>query len=169
MEIMLDLETMGTGPTAAIVAIGAVKFDRNAVHEKFYRSVSLASSVSVGLKMDPETIMWWLSQGESARDRLQIDPIYLQQALLDFRNWYGEEDSCPVWGNGAASDNVWLRSAYAACGILAPWSFRNDRCYRTIKNMPGNEGYEFKRVGVFHNAVDDAESQALHLISMGVL
>ena len=26
-DIMLDLETMGTGPAAAIVAIGAVAFD----------------------------------------------------------------------------------------------------------------------------------------------
>ncbi len=29
-DIMLDLETMGTGPNAAIVAIGAVAFDLQA-------------------------------------------------------------------------------------------------------------------------------------------
>ena len=31
-DIMLDLETMGTGPNAAIVAIGAVAFDLQARH-----------------------------------------------------------------------------------------------------------------------------------------
>ena len=169
MEIMLDLETMGTCPNAAIIAIGAVKFDQDGVHDRFYRTVSLASSVECGLKIDADTVMWWLSQSEAARDRLQIDPVELGEALFELTLWYGEPDTCPVWGNGVAADNVWIRSAFNALGIAPPWSFWNDRCYRTIKNMPANVGVEFERIGVFHNAVDDAESQALHLIKMGVL
>jgi hypothetical protein len=114
--------------------------------------------------------MWWLGQSEEARARLSTDTMVLPQALLDFNLWYGEPDSLSVWGNGAAADNVWLRSAYGATGIPAPWSFRNDRCYRTIKNLPICSEIEFVRIGVFHNALDDAESQALHLIKMlGVL
>lgn len=169
MEIMLDLETMGTGPTAAIVAIGAVKFNQQGIHDRFYRSVTLVSSAEAGLTIDPDTVMWWLSKSEAARDRLLLDPICLRQALLAFSEWYGEPDLCPMWGNGAPADNVWLRSAYKAVFMAPPWSFWNDRCYRTIKNMPRNLSVEFVRVGTYHNAVDDAESQAVHLIKMGVL
>jgi exodeoxyribonuclease VIII len=45
-----------------------------------------------------------------------------------------------------------------------PWQFWNSRCYRTVKSLyPDNK---LKRSGTYHNAVDDAESQARHLIEL---
>jgi DNA polymerase III epsilon subunit-like protein len=48
IDVMLDLETMGNGPRAAIVAIGAVEFDPDTgtVGERFYRAVDLATARS---------------------------------------------------------------------------------------------------------------------------
>jgi 3' exoribonuclease, RNase T-like len=58
-----------------------------------------------------------------------------------------------------------LRHAYEACGIKAPWSYRYDFCYRTMyRNFPSAEPYRAE--GVKHNALDDARSQAKHLISI---
>ncbi|KAL3427437.1 hypothetical protein PVAG01_00946 [Phlyctema vagabunda] len=37
-----------------------------------------------------------------------------------------------IWGNGASSDNPWIKSAFKACGLPCPWRFYNDRCYRTL-------------------------------------
>lgn len=57
--------------------------------------------------------------------------------------------------------------AIGACtrnGTSAPWAWRNDRCYRTIKAL--NRGVPMERLGAHHNALDDAISQALHLIAM---
>jgi hypothetical protein len=47
-DVMLDLETMGNGPDAAITAIGAVCFNPvgGTVGPGFYRVVDLASSVA---------------------------------------------------------------------------------------------------------------------------
>ena len=49
MHVMLDLETMGNGANAAIIAIGAVSFNENGVADRFYKQVALQSSVSIGL------------------------------------------------------------------------------------------------------------------------
>lgn len=52
MNIMLDLETMGNGPDAAIIAVGACKFDTIGVLDTYYCVVDLTSSLNAGLKVD---------------------------------------------------------------------------------------------------------------------
>ena len=49
-DVMLDLETMGKCPDAAIIAIGAVEFDVKTpqIGEKFYALVNLESAVLSG-------------------------------------------------------------------------------------------------------------------------
>ena len=51
-DIMLDLETMGTGPNAAIVAIGAVAFDLQAgtIGDHWYRWVDHGCRDWAGIK-----------------------------------------------------------------------------------------------------------------------
>lgn len=168
-QIMLDLETMGTGPDAAIVAIGAVMFDSVYVgdedHHSFYRNVMLESSVRYRLKIDPSTVMWWLRQGDAARQALAGHiGMELHLALEQFSVWvlqYGQSDELLVWGNGAAFDNVILRNAYKEVGLEPPWSHWNDRCYRTMKALWPS--LKLDRSGVHHHALHDAISQAKHL------
>lgn len=162
-EIMLDLETMGTGPDAAIIAIGAVRFDiSQGVTDTFYTVVDLADSVRSGLRMEPATVLWWMQQSDAARAQFQQKGLTLGDALDKFSAWVG--DRAKVWGNGAAFDNVVLATAYAKTGRAAPWRFWDDRCYRTLKSL--HPGVKLQRVGEHHNALDDARSQAEHLIEI---
>ena len=66
MNVMFDLETMGSGPDAAIVAIGAVEFDTVTalLGRRFYRVVNLASAVAAGGVIAPSTVLWWMRQGD---------------------------------------------------------------------------------------------------------
>ena len=169
-DVMLDLETMGNGPNAAIVAIGAVAFDIEAgtIGSKFYKLVDLTTAVQCGGVMDAETVMWWVKQGEGARLGLVADAaMHIRGALDAFADWLATTANGAqprVWGNGAAFDNVILASAYRNAGKTVPWQHWNDRCYRTIKaQFPA---IKLQRVGTHHIAVDDAQSQAQHLISM---
>lgn len=170
LDVMLDLETMGNGPQAAIVAIGAVEFDPAAqeIGRSFYRVVDLASSVRAGGVMDAGTVMWWLGQSDEARRALlATDTVTLNEALREFYDWAGvcaHWKDLRVWGNGAAFDNVILASAYRACGLQLPWQFWNDRCYRTLKAL--HPGVTVPREGVHHNALDDATHQAKHLLAI---
>jgi exodeoxyribonuclease VIII len=164
-NIMLDLETMGTGTDAAIIAIGAVIFDKGGVSKKFYEVVDLQSSIDAGLTVTGSTVMWWLGQSEAARDALNDSPRPLKEVLQELTTWMRCTGlTQKIWGNGASFDNVILRSAYKKSGLAPPWAFWNDRCYRTIKSM--YPGVYMNRVGEHHNALDDAESQARHLVEI---
>jgi exodeoxyribonuclease VIII len=169
MHIMLDLETMGTRPDAPIVAIGAVAFNAMGVtDETFYRVVSLHSAVRFGAVIDPSTVMWWLQQGDSARNALteaQDEAIGLDVALRDFMQFvcaYGDSLK-GVWGNGAPFDNVLMHESGKRCRVPM-WEFWKDKCYRTTKGMYPD--VKMERSGTHHNALDDARSQAEHLIAI---
>ena len=160
-HVMLDIETMGTSSYAAIVSIGAVKFTMSDYTwgGVFYQRVSLASSMRAGLRVDADTINWWLRQSQEAREaitpRAAVD---LDEALLGFSQWYGEDDSIPIWGNGATFDNVILANAYKATGLDQPWSYKADRCFRTLRSLAPD--VPRPEHGVEHNALDDAIAQA---------
>jgi len=67
-EIMLDLETLSVRSNAAVVIIGAIKFNR---YEKlkplndldtFYRRINIKSCTDIGLHIDKNTVNWWNTQ-----------------------------------------------------------------------------------------------------------
>ena len=164
MDVMLDLETMGTGPNAAIVAIAAVEFDAatNQLGDRYYNTVSLDSAIEEGGVVDGETVMWWLRQSSHARMELARDPISIRYALERFLKWLHGEPY--VWGNGSDFDNVILRSAFERSGLPVPWSHKSNRCYRTLSSLYPDVPYT--RHGVPHCALDDAKSQALHAMTI---
>lgn len=167
-NIMLDLETMGTDPNSAIVAIGAVAFNLNEPidSDDFYRKVTLRSSMQNKGVIDPSTILWWMNQSQSAREEIVTADVDILEALQDFTTWVDDlrvmYGGIQIWGNGSDFDNVILASAYRNANMDAPWKFWENRCYRTmVKVYPGTK---IMRKGTHHNALDDARTQADHLI-----
>lgn len=168
-EVMLDLETLGNNSFASILSVGAVRFnpdvvpdgDDDTAYDAFHVYVDPASCAMHGLSMDTGTVMWWLKQDKAAQTmQVEAKRVSLPEALQAFSDWFGKE-SMPVWGNGATFDNVILSNAYKACGMQQPWSYRDDRCYRTIKNKAPE--IELEQYGTSHNALHDAMAQARHL------
>lgn len=173
MDVMIDLETMGVGPTAAIISIGAVIFDLNTrlLGGEFYVAVDLASSVAAGGVMDVATVLWWMQQSDEARAVLADGGKDIVGALRDLSAWIGFNllavppgDPCIIWCCGASFDHVILGSAYRACHLKQPWEFRYERDYRTVKAL--HRHVPMQRSGTHHNALDDAVNQAQHLIDM---
>jgi len=167
-NIMLDLETMGKGPNAAIIAIGAVEFDlaEQQIGKKYYSTINLESSAEHGGIMDASTVLWWMDQSDLAR-KVFSNGLSLPDALTQFSQWAAnrtEPGNLCVWGNGAAFDNVILASAYERMHLTPPWLYWNDRCYRTLKAMAPD--IKIIRSGTHHNAVDDAVNQAKHLLKI---
>lgn len=169
---MADIETLGTKPGSVILSIGAVKFNaREVFKEKFHIRVCPQSCIAAGLAMQWDTVMWWLKQGDEARKGLsdpQTPMVELHEALRLFTKYAlsaNSADNIELWGNGANFDNALLKAAYDACSLEAPWKFYNDRCYRTVKALHPNIPMA-KHTGTHHNALDDARSQAEHLIQL---
>lgn len=175
-DLMVDLETMDTGPNAVIASIGVIRFNLHDTlpgeldvdRHGFYRRVDLRSSAETGT-IGADTVLFWLKQGDEARQQLYSEDLErnsLMAALRDFQLFVDEETvgqgKVHVWGNGAAFDNVILRQAYENLGLVAPWQYWGDRCYRTVKAL--NRGVKFERTGPHHHALWDAFSQAEHLL-----
>jgi len=163
-HIMLDLETLGRGHNAVLMSIGAVRFTETEILDKFYVAIDVESAQSIGLTMDAGTVLWWLDPLRAeARERwLMEDKHHIADAMSGFVQWVKEDtELAGVWGNGAIFDNVKVQSACAALGLGEPWPFWADRCYRTEKNL--RPDIKLERVGTYHHALDDAESQARHL------
>lgn len=164
-HIMLDLETLGTTPNAAIISIGACKFNPWAdggIDDRFHAHITFESAMKYG-RADPDTILWWMNTGPHAREAMlaaQDNAVELDEALSVFADWFGSEPLL-VWGNGAAFDNVILRNAFKATGIECPWGYGYDRCFRTLKNLAMVMKPPFE--GVKHDALADAVHQATWL------
>lgn len=165
LHCMIDIETLGTGNRAALLSLGAVKFDPLAPEAEwdcFHVGVEPASCTQHGMSIDADTVMWWLHPHRAeARDAVMaLTRVDLASALEGFASWYGGE-SLPTWGNGATFDNVIVRNAYTAVGLDCPWPYWQDRCYRTLKQQA--PGLKLERRGLHHSALDDALTQAKHL------
>lgn len=176
-NVMVDLETYGTGPGCPILSIGAVIFDDEelTIHsQEFYEVINLQSCLQAGLVRDPATVAWWAAQKEEAKVILtQVElptALPLSAALAKFNGYLSASGQDPksmkVWGNGADFDNAILQHTYRKLGLEPGWEFWNNRCYRTLKSLPGVKKVKLTRGGTHHNALDDARTQAYHVLEI---
>ena len=166
-NVMIDLETMGVGPNAAIVAIGAVEmdFENNKLGREFYRVVDLESSMAAGGTVEASTIMWWLRQSGEAREAIGATGWDIREVLYDFRIWLPAGPA--IWGYGAGFDNVVLAAAYTRIGELPPWARYADRCFRTVLAGASREARStWTERDVAHHALEDAKAQGRMLLSI---
>lgn len=176
-QVMLDWETMGNKPNAAVIALGAVLFDTvtGEIGPKFYHEINLESSVELGLDLDASTVLWWMKQSDKARAKFATNEraLLVREVMQKFTAFLvmqvGSEHTeyegqVEVWGNGATFDNVIAANVYDKLGMTRPWKFYEDRCYRTVKSMHRDVPFVFE--GTPHYALDDAISQAKHLCAI---
>lgn len=170
-HIMLDLETLDNRPTAVILSIGAVAFDpyEGTMGEQFFQNIDIESCLQRGLTVSGSNIAWWMQQNESARQIFNKTPVDLPIALKNFTHFIREVErdislKTIVWGNGAGFDNVILNNAFEASGLDAPWEFRQNSCYRTMKRMFYDVPYDGSAIE--HSSLHDAICQAQHLIKI---
>lgn len=178
IDISIDLETIGTGSCAGIIALGAVRFDRNKTCQKFtdprdrfYVNFDIERTFRQGLcdTSDIKAFSFWLSQPKEAQEALLSKPERLKDGLRQFAHWIREVHwgrsiaaDVRVWGNGNTFDNVILRNAYDAVKVRVPWGWKQDMDMRTLMHVAEQMMHlpVIPRVGTHHNALDDAMYQA---------
>lgn len=192
---MFDLETLGTGDHAPIVQIGAVLFSPwgdpadfggigrgvvdpagagviSAPGGEF--NVALEFDKLALMRADPDTIRWWLTKPEQrARDRVfgAEKRTGLRQALIAFDDWLASWGPAPTYLWSAMDFDLRLiRQAQKSCGLERQCVWNNHkvgRDFRTLKWIGKRLGIEAApRVGVEHDALDDAYHQAYYAIKV---
>lgn len=156
-RVMVDLETLGTDPGAAILSIGAVVFDRDGLGEDFAASVDLESCQDYGLDIDASTLSWWLKRDAEQRAVLH-DGDDLNDVLAAFTRWYRARNADQLWANSPIFDVAILDRACARVGVTPPWAYWELRDYRTLSAV--GIAPDLDRDGTEHDALDDARHQA---------
>jgi hypothetical protein len=169
IDVMLDLETLGTAPGSVITAIGAVATEGGKIDLK----ISVTDCLYYGLTVDPDTLSWWRKQSRSTWEEQTNGQSRLVPALALFSEWIGRLRQGPegaatgarlrLWGDSASFDLTLLASAYRAAGLTPPWNYREECCYRTLRTVLKSDKPASKTA---HGALSDAHAQLTHLQEM---
>lgn len=161
---MIDLETLATSTDAAILTIGAVRFDpfakelQNPEMTKFYVRVDIDSCDELGLVTSESTIEWWSQQSQAAQDEAfsPDNRIHIREAMTQlYKFCWGSQR---VWANGSIFDIAICEHIYKKLEKAPPWKFWEVRDVRTAFDL----GINPTRPPVLkHHALEDAWNQAV--------
>ncbi len=173
LHAMVDIETMGTSPNAAVLNIGACIFDPFGSdsettfldEHKFQTTISFKDNEKQYRTFDADTIAWWLRQSKEAQDGLQAGHITnLKQAFTAYNLFIQSQNSrvTRIWAKSPDFDVVIMRDVYKSLGMMDTFKFWETRCVRTLTEAAYPNGDQPTiGVGIAHNALDDAIRQTL--------
>lgn len=172
INVMVDLETLGTMVNAPILSIGACVFNMEGPvqgKQAFYVECSLESQLD-HRPIDLTTLRWWNKQGNAPYD----GETALNVALANFNQWLvmvsdGKVDDLIVWCKGLDFDIAILNLAIRQQNINVMWKYNAVRDMRTVlKVLKSNSSIEkleaLKNNPQPHNALEDAKHQAYELV-----
>lgn len=185
IDLSFDLETLGTGPDAVILEIGAVPFDPNGndtVDSLLSRAarfpLPIQSQLDAGRKVDAGALQFWLNERAKTSDSARLfervayqDKHYghFSQGLDRLLEWcwktFDVVSELPVpcsWANSPSFDHVKLRGLLELCKRTVPTvlNYRHERDVRTVRDFCGVVDFQVPDLTP-HDAVHDAIYQAL--------
>jgi len=159
MHLMIDLETLATTPNAAILTIGACKFDPRGrdVHSTYYERIVLETQEDYGRVINEDTLTWWSQQDPQIQEDAfgeGTDRIDLKDAMKKLYTF--GLGTTNVWSHGSVFDVVIIEDICRTFQQAVTWKFWEVRDTRTL--------FDFADVSVRiegkHNALTDAVAQA---------
>jgi hypothetical protein len=139
IDIMTDIETLGTGSDSTIFQISAIAFDINNGKPiaEFNQIANIADNRR--MKVDGSTLLWWLNTDkELLTDLLSKGTGSSEQLLQAFHAWMLDlriKGELHLWGNGILFDNKMIQYQLESIGMKYPIHYKNDRDVRTIVDL----------------------------------
>lgn len=147
LDVTIDLETLSLSPSAAIMQLGAVAWNRFEEKseclfdqkDEISFGVDLRSVLMEGFDFSPETCKWWSERSKDLKEGILSErPSHIKEVLISFKSWI--EDLCTeykvdticLWSQGADFDISILRNAYNKFKLEFPVSYRFIRDARSL-------------------------------------
>lgn len=159
IEAMIDLETLGVAADAAVVQIAAVAFDGALVLLHYKTNVTLASDLGT---IDAKTLQWWLEQDDRRfRSVVGHEGRHLKAAIDGLSEFLHRVGVDVTWACSPTFDHTILRYHAKRLGASLPecMSFRNERCFRTVRDIGRRLGVEPTKGAPTHDALQDCLDQ----------
>lgn len=179
-ELMFDLETLDTKPSAVVLSVGAVIWETFYSEtdgliwepvEQFRSVLNIQEQVDRQRTVSQSTLLWWHRQSVHAKDEA-FSPVRqpVEQVLTDFRAWVGEYADPDVgdsginafWASPVAFDfPIWEDLAMTFSNFV-PWNYNQRYDVRTVvreANLSASSHKDPRLVGIPHTPVYDCEWQ----------
>lgn len=160
MDVMFDLETLDTKPSAVILSLGAVKFDPkqkgidpNA--DRLSMRLEIDPQTSMGRTVSDDTIAWWATQSKEAQEAAFSEEgrVSIEHAVDLFHKFVWNSER--VWSQGSFDVNI-MEHLYTSIGKPYAWQYWQVRDSRTLFDFVDGNMDRTKH----HDAVEDAIAQA---------
>ncbi len=172
IDVMMDIETLGTDPGAPILQIAAKTFKRNTAHEDWMAlhvdiKVDMQSCLDLGLtKITADTLQFWFNQDRDTAQSVLFggDRVLIRHAIIELNAWAQQLDGQVCWwAKGPDFDNVLVEAAAGLAGMVVPWKYNSKRCVRTLQDISDCPDSRLKQLSWFrepdHDALADCEQQ----------
>lgn len=192
-DVMLDFESLGLGEKAVLLALGACTFDTvtGEIGAQFYAGID--PRTQQGRDIDPSTVIWWLKQDQSAREKITLSVDLADKLEAGVPEGTPEEEVNELYENSAHSiHNVarafiaWYEAVCADAGEAVQVWTNGAVDHAWLQSMMDYCGYKnpvkfwlqrdyrtlkalfptvkAERFGQIHCALDDAIHQAKHAV-----
>lgn len=143
IDVMTDIETLGTNSDSTIFQISAIAFDiRTGEHISEFNQIANISKNEEPLKVTGSTIQWWLkTNAELFSELVNGGEQSSEQMIRNFHEWLvlltppTDNKELYLWGNGILFDNKMLQHQMQELGLKYPIFYRNDRDVRTLLEL----------------------------------
>lgn len=170
-DISIDLETLSLSNRARILSIGACQFNRKTgvIGKQFYCTLEPPlDALGKSIITDDATVEWWAKQSPEAKAALELNRVGYASGLTMFLAFMRSFDTSKikVWANEPSFDCAILSHSLSVHGNPTPWTFYNERSYRTIKDIGKDiAGIDYATIDSItnktkHHALEDAIYQA---------
>jgi hypothetical protein len=181
MDVMIDVETFGNEPGFVVISVGAYVFDPfgkplpdeapvcdwgfDPADPAFMGNISWASATDLGLRVDGDTLRWWiLPPGEEpsakAFESVIRDQKPLPKTLHQLNGFLARHGIHNVWAKDPNFDCAMLDACYKVCHVDKLWDYEQERSVRTMRWLALEAGMILPEpVGVPHNPLHDAFNQ----------
>lgn len=135
-DIMIDLETLDTKDSTAILTIAAQAFNietGEVCPANFYARLNYERQIQEGRTISVDTALWWGQQSEEAREEAFGGHMTLWEALINLRKYFDKHcyTDRHVWAKAPIFDLATLKHAYAEHDQEVYWHYSNERDVRT--------------------------------------
>lgn len=167
---MLDLETVGVGPNAAIIQVGLVLFNPLVlgmpVMPDGYSvewNVNLMSSLLHGGQMDLKTFKWWQDKKPEHHDAVTRNSVTISEVLTGVDEFFKTHQPRRIWCHGATFDCPILAGYYYNAQREPPWGYSDVRDTRTLFELAADmtDWKKPDRGPVAHTGVADCCNQIM--------
>ena len=184
-ELMFDLETLDTKPSAVVLSVGAVVFNtemsypmsgaagelKAVIVRRFTRVLNMQEQFSRGRTVSQDTLLWWQRQAPTARAeafhpvRQPVEAVF--NDFHEFVNPYaesfvGDPGINAFWASPVAFDLPIWEDLAMTFNNFVPWKYNQRYDVRTVvreANLSAKNHEDEKLIGIPHTPVYDCEWQ----------